>query len=118
MVVDDNADIRDSMRSVLEIEGYNVVVAENGAVALASLAGRQCPCLMLVDLLMPVMDGVELIEHLRRDPALSSIPVVIVSAAATVEPPAGTPILPKPLSVSTLLATVERYCAPTQPTAS
>jgi CheY-like chemotaxis protein len=110
-VVDDSEDIREMLRDFLEEEGYSVSTAENGQDALTQLDRAERPCLIFVDLLMPVMDGVELIHKLRERPDLASIPVVVVSAASTVEPPAGTPILRKPVGPSTILDAVRRACA-------
>jgi CheY-like chemotaxis protein len=121
LVVDDDRDIRESFRDLLEAEGYAVSTAANGREALDFLAAHERPGLMLVDLLMPVMDGVELIETLRGDPrSLSSVPVLVVSASSTVAPPPGTPALRKPVQLDELLARVESLChrAPVEPPAS
>lgn len=116
LVVDDDEDIRNCCAEILADEGYVVSTATQGRDALEVLEHRPAahPCLMLVDLLMPVMDGAELIEHVRGDPALADIPVVVISAAATVEPPAGTPMLRKPLGYDALVSTVTRHCGEPQ----
>lgn len=110
LVVDDSEDIREMLRDFLEEEGCSVSTAENGADALTQLARTERPCLMFVDLLMPVMDGIELIQKLRESPDWSTIPVVVVSAASTVEPPPGTHILRKPVGPSRILAEVRKAC--------
>jgi CheY-like chemotaxis protein len=110
MVVEDDPDIRACVREILEDEGYSVCTAAHGAEALAMLATGGRPCLMLVDLLMPVMDGVELIERLRHDRDLGDIPIVALSAAATVEVPEGTPLLRKPVGYDAILEVVEARC--------
>jgi CheY-like chemotaxis protein len=115
MVVDDDEDIRALLQELLEDDGYRVVSAEHGAVALDALRAGERPCLMLVDLLMPVMDGIELIEQVRGDEKLAQIPVVVVSAASAVDPPQGTPILRKPVSSDVILDAVHRVCGPASP---
>ncbi|MRG91014.1 response regulator [Polyangium spumosum] len=113
LVVDDNEDIRETMRDFLEEEGYHVVTAKNGADALSRLeqleAGK-LPCLMLVDLLMPVMDGVELIRRLRESARFAPVPVIAISAASTVDPPPGTRLLPKPVGPTVILEEVRNAC--------
>ncbi len=97
----------------LEEEGCRVSTAQHGADALEKLeklADAERPSLMFVDLLMPVMDGVELIQRLRASPDYATIPVVVVSASSTVDPPAGTPILRKPVMPAQILDEVRRVC--------
>ena len=91
-------------------EGFEVATAGNGAEALVLLEGEQ-PCLMLIDLLMPIMDGVELIERMRQDARLASIPVLVLSAASAVEPPEGTRMLSKPPRHEALMAEIQRACS-------
>ncbi len=112
LVVDDDADIRQSVAAVLEDEGYRVHAAVHGRDALAVLDRIPRPALALVDLRMPVMDGIELIEALRRDPRWAALPVVAFSAASTVGVPAGVPLLRKPVSIEALLAAVAAHSAP------
>src|SRR5262245_31086349 len=97
LVVEDDVDIRASVRAMLEDEGYAVSTADNGVRALERLSAGERPCLMLVDLLMPTMDGLELIERVRARPDLAGIPVVALSAASMVKLPAGVPLLRKPI---------------------
>jgi CheY-like chemotaxis protein len=87
MIVEDEADLRDTLKDVLELYGYRVITAANGAEALQQLESRRNggrPCLILLDLMMPVMNGWELLDRLRDGsrPELAAIPVVVVSAAA------------------------------------
>jgi CheY-like chemotaxis protein len=79
LVVDDEPDQRFLTRRVLERAGHEVKDAENGAVGLA-VASDWTPDLIITDLMMPVMDGPELIRRLRRDPATARIPIVATSA--------------------------------------
>jgi CheY-like chemotaxis protein len=78
LIVDDEPDWRFILRRFFENAGYDVAEAGNGAAAL-ELAKGAPPDLVVTDVMMPVMDGVELIEHLRADPATHEIPIVAVS---------------------------------------
>ena len=78
-VVDDSEDNLYLMQFILEAQGYRVSLADNGRDALKKIA--QChPDLILLDVMMPQMDGYEVISQLRQDPTLSSIPVHLVTA--------------------------------------
>jgi CheY-like chemotaxis protein len=103
LLVDDDVEILDSLSFLLEDEGYAVQTATNGQNALAVLERIPLPALALVDLRMPVMDGVELIEALRQDPRYARLPVIAFSAAAVVSVPPGVPVLSKPIGVDPLL---------------
>ncbi|MFT3764202.1 MAG: response regulator [Minicystis sp.] len=118
LVVDDDEDIRQCLRELLADEGYTVETAVHGRQALDVLNRGERPCVMLLDLMMPVMDGVELLAHLRAHPDLAAIPVVVVSAASGAEPPAGTKLLRKPVTLDAVLREVERFCAPRAPVPS
>ncbi len=111
MVVEDDPDIRECVRLILEDEGYSVVTASNGAEAEQELAHMEDPCVVLLDLMMPVMNGWELLDHLERDGKLDDgIHVVVVSATATTVPQRSITCIPKPMRVDQLIATVRRYC--------
>lgn len=112
LVVDDDEDIRQCLREVLVDEGYRVETAVHGRQALDVLAREEPPCLMLLDLMMPVMDGEALLAHVRARPELSQIPVVVISAASGAEPPEGTRLLRKPVALDAVLREVERFCTP------
>ena len=111
LLVDDDEHIRDALSELLEAEGYSIAHAENGLEALALLRGRLVPRMILLDLMMPAMDGWELRAELGRDPTLSHIPVAVVSAfvpfdrrtAMQVEA-----VFKKPVDVPHLLGTIER----------
>ncbi len=79
LLVEDDGETRDVFRRILEREGVNLIEAENGRVALDRLAESE-PALILLDLVMPEMDGFEFVEHLRANPAWQHIPVVVVTA--------------------------------------
>jgi two-component system chemotaxis response regulator CheY len=79
LVVDDDADTRESMRRLLEQCGHSVLCAAGGSEAL-SLLHDDLPCLILLDLRMPEMDGWQFRQQLWREPSLAAIPVVLISA--------------------------------------
>ena len=105
-MVDDDAAIRESLREVLAEEGYDVVVAADGRQALARMSPR--PALILADLMMPELDGWELIDELQHTAPLADIPVCVLSAIPTHAPPKATAVLCKPIKLDELLAVVER----------
>jgi len=81
MIVEDDHDLGNAMAELLQAEGYELVLAQNGLEALETLR-EQTPSLLLIDLLMPVMNGVELIGRLRSDAAWRDLPVVVMTAAS------------------------------------
>lgn len=82
LVVDDDADIRESLAFALELDGYHVAVARNGLEAW-ELLGQLTPSLVLLDLGMPVLDGAGLLARIRGDARLRCLPVVVVTAFTT-----------------------------------
>ena len=107
LVVDDERDLRESLCDLLESDGYTVVQARDGREALA-LAHASTPCLILLDLMMPVMSGWQVMEALVDDCELCKTPVVVVSASH--DAPAGAQaFLAKPFEIDALLSTVERF---------
>jgi CheY-like chemotaxis protein len=112
-VVEDDVDTRDMMGRFLELEGFTVEVAANGKQALERLNAGMHPCVILLDLMMPVMDGWQFRSQQIRDAALASIPVIVVSAAGKermgdIEANA---YLSKPVDLEQLLAEVTQYCS-------
>ena len=113
LVVDDDLDIRESVADVFEAAGYETMTAANGQEALELLeSGGPQPAFVLLDLMMPVMDGWQFHERLRDRPAMAAVPVVVFTAdgkargkAATM----GAAHLDKPASVDALLALAARY---------
>ncbi|RYZ41944.1 MAG: response regulator transcription factor [Myxococcaceae bacterium] len=117
LVVDDDMDIRDALQDVLELEGYAVQLAADGLEALERLRSSEPrPQLILLDLMMPRMDGVTFCEALRHERACSDIPVLVASAdldvRETVDGMDVAGYLRKPLDLSALLSTVKRLCLP------
>jgi CheY-like chemotaxis protein len=112
LVVDDDPDIRDALCELLEDEGYRVVSASNGQEALVYLKTREPPCVILLDLMMPVMDGWEFRRRQQNDPRWSGIPVVVITAAGKygASSIAAERILPKPLQLEHVLEALAQYC--------
>jgi CheY-like chemotaxis protein len=108
LIVDDDHDNRETMRMVLEEEGYTVELAQHGAAALARLNCEPAPTLMLVDLMMPVMDGPALLAALETSADLSTIPVVVVTASGPDPRTSGLryPVLRKPFHLDELMRIV------------
>jgi CheY-like chemotaxis protein len=120
-VVDDEDMIRDSVVEFLDENGYEAVGAADGRDALDKLtASGPPPCLILLDLMMPVMDGRSFRELQLQTPELAAIPVVLFSAYQDVAKTAGelnaAGHLAKPLNLTALLQTVQRYCSKSAPT--
>lgn len=80
LIVEDDRDIRDVLAEILAEEGYQVLVAEDGADGLRRLAEGPLPDLILLDLMMPRMDGYQFREEQRKNPAWSGIPLVLLTA--------------------------------------
>lgn len=115
LVVDDDADIREALSQALEAEGYRVSVAVNGRDAWEQLHSGSSPALVLLDLMMPIMNGAEFLAALRADSALRSLPVILVSAhesTAAAHAHESQCYLAKPVDLDTLMNAVARYCAP------
>jgi CheY-like chemotaxis protein len=112
LIVEDDADTRETLRFLLESEGYTVLEAGHGKAALEHLATGCRPCLILLDLMMPVMSGFEFLQVFRRDPAHDVTPVVVASAwgreAETVQGAQG--FLRKPFDLPELFDQVRRHC--------
>ena len=112
LVVEDDADLRKSICAVLEDAGFTSWPAENGEVALER-ARAERPCVILLDLMMPIMNGWEFRSEQLRDPSLSSIPVVIMTADGRAADKARTlhaDYLRKPIHLDALLELVGDYC--------
>jgi CheY-like chemotaxis protein len=104
LVVDDDPDIRETLREVIEAEGFAVVCAANGSAALDMLGRGFRPALVVLDLMMPSMSGCELLSAIRAERALADLPVAVISAAGGRAAPQGaTHFLRKPVALDTLI---------------
>jgi CheY-like chemotaxis protein len=114
LVVEDDPDIQQVLRFALEMAGYPVTTAGNGVEAMRQLQAATPPCLILLDLMMPVMDGWQFRAAQQRDPALAAIPVVVISADGRVPQKAtsmgAAGYLAKPVDFDKLVEVVQRYC--------
>jgi CheY-like chemotaxis protein len=110
LIVEDDDDIRESLAEILAGEGFGVRTARHGREALARLAEPPGPCVVLLDLMMPVMNGWELAGRMRDDARLAAIPIVALSAAPN-EPPDGVRLLRKPVELAVLLQVVREHCS-------
>ena len=97
------------MRDVLVDEGYEVAEAGNGQEALTALRRDQTPCVMLLDLMMPIMNGWQLMDALALEPTRPP-PVIITSAMAESAPAGAAGVLKKPYALERLLKLVETHC--------
>jgi CheY-like chemotaxis protein len=113
LIVEDDADLREMMAQLLSLEGFRTETVANGRDALRYLARGDRPDVILLDLMMPVMDGWEFRRRQAQDPSISGVPVVVLSALdpARVADLGGTAFLKKPLDFDRLLELVRRFCA-------
>lgn len=114
LIVEDDEDILEMLKMTLELRGYQVFTATNGQAGLDLLPHMPKPCLILLDLMMPVMDGWSFAEALGHDMILTSIPVVLVTAfsekAVTLK--RARAIIKKPVDLELLFHTVSKFCGP------
>jgi CheY-like chemotaxis protein len=116
LVVEDDADNRELFQLVLEGGGYRVRVARDGQEALSALAALPLPCVIFLDLMLPVMNGLELLAALAGDPALAAIPVVVLTAFREVPPGiACKELIRKPMEMDRLLEAAARHCGRAPP---
>jgi CheY-like chemotaxis protein len=108
LVVEDDDDVRSALVEVLADAGFGVDEATNGQVALSAMRAAR-PCVVLLDLMMPVMSGWEVLREMQQDPGLARIPVCVVSAQGHATPNVSC-ILPKPVNVDAVLAVVRSHC--------
>jgi CheY-like chemotaxis protein len=110
LIVEDEEDIRAAVAEILEDDGFEVVIATNGHEALDELKHMGRPTLIVLDLMMPVMNGHEFLARIRDMPKLSTVPVLVLTAVATEAPPGAKDMLRKPFIVEELQEAVRRVC--------
>src|SRR5438067_798583 len=111
LIVEDDPDIRESLQVVLETEGYHARTAANGKEGVDALESIDAPCLILLDLMMPVMNGWEFLAVQRQSTRFSKVPVVVVSAIADRTRPLGpVEFMQKPVDLDQLLQIVKQHC--------
>lgn len=112
LVVEDDEDIRNALTDLLEDEGYHTESAVNGKDALKILGEIPRPCLVLLDMMMPIMNGRQFLDEVMKDSKLAPIPILIVSAIAdktNIEGSIG--FLKKPIDIDVVLNVVSQYCS-------
>jgi CheY-like chemotaxis protein len=116
LVIDDDADIREMMKIVLEADGYQVNVAADGVEALEQLKGGSRPSLIILDLMMPGLDGEQFVKQIRSG-VFADVPIVVLSGHSAAERKAeelSAICLMKPVEVDELLKTAERFAVPSK----
>lgn len=113
LIVEDEVDLRETLAEILSLHGFNPVTAGSGAEAMEVLRQGEAPRVILLDLMMPEMSGWEFRDIQLRDPALASIPVVLVSGVSDLAEAAETTraaaFLSKPLDIEELVLLLTRY---------
>jgi CheY-like chemotaxis protein len=111
LIVDDDEAIREALQLALETQGYETAVATQGEEALAWLGEHPSPGLVLLDLMMPRMDGWAVIDELRQSDRLFQLPIVVITAfGRDLGSAASLPLLRKPIELNDLMTTVDRHC--------
>ena len=120
LIVEDDADTREMLAALLATQGFHAVSAEDGLEALHLLRtvrrrAPEEPCLVLLDLMMPRLGGLEFRRAQLGDPTVASVPVAVISGAIDLEQRAAAlgavATVPKPIDFDRLLGVVRRYCA-------
>ena len=114
LVVDDDSPSVEALREMLEYEGYQVVWVQNGMEALERLRESAGYCVILLDIMMPVLDGYGFRKEQLKDPRLASIPIIVITAGGRAREQArelGSDVyFRKPLPPADLLRAIRRYC--------
>lgn len=122
LVIDDDEDIRETISQALELEGYTVLMAihgQDGLKVLDSLAATDYPGMIILDLMMPVMDGSQFLEfvHTNKKDSFAKIPIILASAKGNhgdhQHAKLASEVLKKPLDLDELYAIVKKYCVTT-----
>lgn len=113
LVIDDDPAIRQTIQDVLEIQGYEVATASDGEEGIKILESmNSSPCMILLDLMMPGMNGWGFLDYQRSHPDFSSVPVIICSAyEASARSISDKPVLIKPVKYESLVGAVKAFCA-------
>jgi CheY-like chemotaxis protein len=110
LILEDEEDLREMLRQALELNGYMVVCAPDGQSALDQIDGIERICLVLLDLVMPGMNGWTFYEQMRLRPRLAAVPVIVHSSSPGEAPLGVARVLRKPLKFDRLLSVVQEFC--------
>lgn len=109
LLIEDEEDIREMLREILIMDGYNVLVARNGREALDILQSHPLPHVILLDMMMPVMNGEEFLKSLEESPTWNAIPVIVMTAASiSVQAKSCFALLKKPFRVAQVRAILSK----------
>jgi CheY-like chemotaxis protein len=105
LLAEDDQDMRDIVQDLLEANGYDVIPARTGRQALEflSMDAGAPPDIVILDMMMPIVTGWQVLETIRRDPELARVPVVVLTATSQDKPTGATAFLRKPFRIETLL---------------
>ena len=106
LIVDDDADVREALELVVGLAGFPVATARNGQEAVDFLRRLHGPCTVLLDLMMPVMDGWEVLEVIESEKLLSFDRILVLTAFHEPRLPAGVRLLPKPMTVDAIVEAI------------
>lgn len=110
LLIEDDDDTRETMQLLLELKGFRVSTARDGREGLRAIENGEEPCIILLDWMMPRMNGREFLEALRNDARFAHIPVIVVTAFAGQDPSIPARHLKKPVSTDELVSEVSAYC--------
>ena len=111
LIVEDETELREMLRDLLELEGFDVVVASDGGEALLLLPQIEHVCLVLLDLLMPGMNGWDFFTSLKTSPVYVATPIIVTTSVPRKAPAGADAVISKPLDIDRVLSTVQKYCA-------
>ncbi len=110
LIVEDDESIREAFKLALEVSGYTVFAASNGQEAVEVLGTMPRPRLILLDLMMPIMDGWDFVEAIQENALLASIPVVVITAYGEIgKPIRAQRVMKKPFELKALFKLLEDY---------
>lgn len=111
LIIEDNDGIRETLQIFLELERYTIFTAANGKEGLEALQRHSRPCLILLDLMMPVMNGWEFAEQMKKDESFATIPIVVVTAYGDqTDAINAMKVIKKPIDLEVLLEAVKDAC--------
>jgi len=111
LLLEDEEELRETMREALELNGYAVIAAQDGQAALDELDRIDHVCMVLLDLVMPRMNGWDFLIQMRKRQKLADVPVIVHSSSPSQAPKGVTRVLRQPLELERLLSVVREYCA-------